>query len=692
MAKHIIFFILSLVYLLIPAKTFAQCPAGYDSVTIKVETGINGYEAYWQLVTGTSACGTNVVFTGGNVSQINCNGANSNVASPGNGYANYSMYMEGPFCLQTDSLYSIQYIDDAGQSDNYFTVLINGFPIYRFHTLTNSETFSFTITPPFDYNMGLEKINTLNYSFHGNVNVTGTLFNYSANTIQSMDLSYSIDNGNTVTQNITGLTIAPFTSYDFVHPIAWVANNGEYTLKVWTSNLNGNADMDVTNDTLIKPIVVGDSIPNIIDQYLTSTVVFIQIGDSTDQLFNPSDLDFQTILSHNELWVLNMSDDFSYGSTVTFYNAGEPNQLSLWRQDDNSDHFMNRPSALAFSDNTNFATSAALLDAHHGSGHFAGPALWSSDSAIYAQHFPGLLGSHLDMLHQSPWSMGIASAHENIFWVYDGYNQRITYYDFVKDHGPGHDNHEDGIVRRYNDIVLNRINDTIPSHLVLDHNTGWLYVVDNGNARVVRMDIHTGSVTGTFTPYAEPLAENSIVTGTTWSNYISTGLVQPSGIDLIGDRLIVSDFSNGDIIIYDNTGASSVELGRIQTGSPGVAGIKIGPDGKIWYVNMLQNKVFRIDFVTAMNEEVGSHNNFQIYPNPANDLIEISFAPESGANTLEKEIKIYNTFGQIVFERNKITKDLKVDTQSFSNGLYIICLEEKGRVSSKRIIVTHKYY
>ena len=98
----------------------AQCSPGFDSVTIIVETNNNGYQAYWQLVRDSSACGNNVIFTGGNTQQINCNGVNANVATPGNGYASNDTIIEGPWCLKTDSIYSIQYIDDAGASDNFF--------------------------------------------------------------------------------------------------------------------------------------------------------------------------------------------------------------------------------------------------------------------------------------------------------------------------------------------------------------------------------------------------------------------------------------------------------------------------------------------------------------------------------------------------------------------------------------------
>ncbi|MEP7265130.1 MAG: hypothetical protein ABI772_11560, partial [Bacteroidota bacterium] len=575
------------------------CAAGIDSVYIQVITTNRGYEVYWQLVPDTNTCGNSTVFAGGNLAQMDCNGANANVATPGSGYASNDTIMEGPFNLTSGGKYSIRYIDDSGASDNWFTVFIKGLPVYRFHSLANTELFTFDVNAPLDYNVAVKKISTTTYVTANPVSISGKIFNYSVNTIQSLDINYSIDNGTIYTDHVSGLNFTPYSERDFIHSTLFTPPaNATYEVKVWVDNLDGNADMDHSNDTIYKKITTGNPVPVIVDQYLINAPTIVQIADASNQLYRPSDLDFYTILDRNELWVANMSDITTYGSTVTIYNAGTPNQTSLWRQDSNADHFMLMTSALAFSDNTNFATSAAVLDAHLGSGHFAGPALWSSDSLIYCQPSPGPLGSHIDMLHQSPWAMGIAAETENRFWVNDGYDQCLVWYDFVQDHGPGFDDHADGLVRRYTDITLNRINDTIPNHLVLDVN-GMLYAVDNGNARVIKMDTHTGSVTGSFLPYAEYITEHSVVTGTTWNNYISTGLVQPSGIDVIGNRLIVSDFSNGDIIIYDNSSATGTELGRIHTGSSGVAGVKIGPDGKIWFVNQLQSKVFRIDGVAV---------------------------------------------------------------------------------------------
>jgi hypothetical protein len=438
--------------------------------------------------------------------------------------------------------------------------------------------------------------------------------------------------------------------------------------------------MNTLNDTVVKKIVVGNPIPDIIDQYLISTPVFTLIADASDLVYQPSDLDFQTILSNNELWVLNMGDATSYGSTVTIYNAGQSGQVNLWRQDPNANHFMDLPTAIAFSDNTNFATSSAVLDAHHAAGHFAGPTLWSSDSLIYALPGQGPLGSHIDMLHQSPYSMGIAAAHENSFWVYDGYNQRIVWYDFVDDHGPGWDDHTDGLVRRYDDIVVSRLNDSIPNHLVLDNN-GMLYVVDNGNARVIKMDTHTGSVTGSFNPYAEYITEHSIVTGVTWWNFITTGVVQPAGIDAINNRLIVSDYSNGDIIIYNDSLTSATELGRIHTGAPGITGVKIGPDGKIWYTNALENKVYRIDGIVNNVNQQGNISP-SVYPTPADKFLYVT-VPAGKFYSLS----LLNTDGQVVW--NGDSNAAGINTSRLAPGVYIVKGESSYDAFSQKVIIRH---
>ncbi len=683
--KYQITLVLFIIVFLFSFNTSGQCPVGTDSVYTQVATTNRGYEVYWDLVPDTNLCGNGTIFSGGNTAQMNCGSVNANIATPGNGYANYDTITEGPFCLTTNNTYSIRFIDDSGASDNHFTVIIKGQPVYQFHALENELLFTFSIIPPLEYDLGVKKISTTSYVTTNPLSISGKIFNYSYTTIQSMDIHYSINNGVVNTDQVAGLNFSPYTELNFIHATLFAPPaNSTYVVKVWVDNMNGNADLNHNNDTLYKVFTTGNPVPNIVDQYLVNTPAFLLVADASDQLYRPSDLDFHTVLSNNELWITNMGDIVSHGSTVTLYNAGTPSQVALFRQDIASDHFMILPTALAFSDNTNFANSSAALDAHMGSGHFAGPALWSSDSLIYCQPGPGPLGSHLDMLHQSPNCMGIAAEHENAFWVYDGYNQAITWYDFQQDHGPGYDDHTDGLIRRYTDVTLSRLNDSIPNHLVLDE-AGMLYVVDNGNARVIKMDTHTGSVTGSFNPYQEYVTEHSIVTGTTWNNFISTGLVQPCGIDVIGNRLIVSDFSNGDIIIYDTSNSTGMELGRIQTGSPGVAGVKVGPDGKLWYVNQLENKVFKIDITVGLNNDYSEGGSISLYPNPAKNILYIRTNTKSTNDKLN--VHISNLLGQQVFNE-VIYKDAALNIADLKEGVYVVSVSDADFVKTSKLVIS----
>ena len=82
-----------------------------------------------------------------------------------------------------------------------------------------------------------------------------------------------------------------------------------------------------------------------------------------------------------------------------------------------------------------------------------------------------------------------------------------------------------------------------------------------------------------------------------WEVYISQDLVKPSGIDIYNDRLVVSDYGSGNIIIYDISISPPIELGRINTGNENnIMGIKIDSNQKIWYVNYHDNNVVRIDY------------------------------------------------------------------------------------------------
>ena len=526
---------------------------------------------------------------------------------------------------------------------------------------------------------------------YGEVNapipLKGTVYNAGVSTITSLQLSYEVDGTTMFTEELDNLNIEGFSYGSFEISQAWVPSQaGTYNIEVRIEMVNGQSDENQDNnsnsfDTEIFEVVI---VPDKIEDFILAAPVLTPIAGSSNQLDKPTDLDFFPILGKNELWVINQRNEQSGGSTLTLSNATNDNPEFLHRVDGNAWHFMSLPTAIAFSaDNFNFATSPGVKDANHNGGTFTGPTLWSSDPDIYAQPSGGN-GSHLDMLHGSPFSMGIAHEADNVFWVYDNWNKDIVRYDFAEDHGPGNADHEDGIVRRYSDIGINADGD-IPNHMVLDKATGWLYFVDNGNSRVLRLDIISGTVSSSLANINEPLAEHSQMGGFSVEVIIEDGLEKPCGIEIFAGKLLVSDYANGDIVVYDMSN-NFVEIGRIATQSQGITGIVVGPDGNIWYTNRIDNTLMK-----AVPGEVTSTNSYdhaqriRIFPNPSTGKLYIDMS----TLTLEGEtvITLSNTSGQNLLSFDDVTSSMQLDLSHFSAGVYFLNIQNESLSIARKIVL-----
>jgi len=646
---------------------FAQCPIGQTEVSIDVGTDNYGYEIYWELAPSGTSCGSaSILFSGGN-SAVGCNANNVNSG----GYASNSIINTGPWCLTDGATYDIISRDGYGDGGAAFVTNIGSWPLYNFSAGSASETFTFSVVPPPAIDGAMLQIKTPSYILAGNISLEAKIKNLGSSTINSMDVSYTINGGAIVTQNLSGLNIYALTSYDFIHPTVWTpASTGSYTVELWISDINGQGvDAVSSNDNLIKTINVKDPIPNIIPSYtsVSNTFTYDVIVNSSDQIDQPRDLDFHP---NGDLWVINTGLEDSGpapgGSTVKIINPGMTSQNSLWQQDGNAYHFMSLPSSIAFSNNGNFATSTSVLDANHGGNKFTGPTLWSSDPLIYAKPSGGN-GSHLDMLHASPYSMGIASEKNNVFWVYDDYSNDIVRYDFAADHGPGNSDHDDGELIRYQGMGLSAINHDIVNHLVIDSDKKWLYFVDGGNQRILRLDITSGTAIPAPSSFLqqESLAEYQKMTGFTWEEVVTTGLVQPAGIDIIDDKLVVTDHSNGDIVFYDVNTIPAMEIGRIQTNEPGIMGTVVGPNGRLWYANTTLNKVVRIEpstIIAAIEEGQFVLSGNRIYPNPVSNTLHFTSTPNS--------VSIFDLNGKLIFSANNNINT--IDVSLLNEGVYFI--------------------
>jgi len=674
----------------------AQCPSGQMEVTLEISTDNWGYETYWNLVPTGNACGSGTLYSGGNIAQVGCLGGGQKNASAGNGYGNNTTITEGPWCLTAGAYYDIYLIDDFGDGGANVVVKVNGFEIIEFAASGSNTSLTFQVIEPPLLDLSTHHNLVFDFTVKGDVEITAEFMNEGQNDITSFDFNYSIDGGTTQTTALTGLNMPRGEELKFTHPVLWNANAlGWFDVDVWVSNVNGQAsDENSSNDHNLKPVSISDPQLNILHSYITEPYTIEEIANVTDQVDHPRDLDFHPQLSKKELWVANRGTENSGGSTVTINNAGESNQTEAYVQDGNAWHFMSLPTAIAFGDNGNWANSTGVLDANHNGGTFTGPALWSSDLSIYGiignPSTAEFNGSHLDMLHGSPYCMGIAHVEDNTYFVYDSYNNELVKYAFNGDHGPGKDDHDNGEVYRYSEVFVERDGIEIPNHMIVDKQTGWMYISDHKNSRVLRMDINSGTITNPNLPLInETLAVHAAITGVDFGTYISSGITTPCGIDLIGTKLIVGDYSNGNILMYDISTATPSLLTTINTGATGLMGLKIGPDGRIWYVDAEANTVNKIN-VTAVIDTATSildqelAGRVSVYPNPTTDRVNVILPSE---NYSEFEINIYNALGARIAGYLRIQEnELSINLSNFETGVYFLEVKTESSKTVKKIV------
>ncbi len=317
-----------------------------------------------------------------------------------------------------------------------------------------------------------------------------------------------------------------------------------------------------------------------------------------DLAFNPS--------NPGELWVVNRADD----STVTWFEVGTPNERSLKRIDPYALHFMEEPSSIAFGAvhpvyGHMFATCQESRNTYNNqaaANDFMGPALWPSTMEHYAISNPEAvrangfdLGSHLDMLHETPWCMGIAWDHDNVYWTFDGLTNSISRYDFQEDHAPGYDDHSDGIIRRYVVGEVSRVAN-VPSHIELDRQSALLYIADTGNARIAVLDTTTG-VQGASQRVKEPGTSLRLWTGASLTTLVDGAageLQRPSGLAMVGDILFVGDNANGRISAFDKHTGERLDYLDTGIAAGNLMGIESDGQGSLYIVDAGTNRVLRI--------------------------------------------------------------------------------------------------
>jgi hypothetical protein len=224
---------------------------------------------------------------------------------------------------------------------------------------------------------------------------------------------------------------------------------------------------------------------------------------------------------------------------------------------------------------------------------YMGPTLWSSDPSIFAVDFQKN-GSHLDMLHASPYGMGIAHQKDHVFYVFSGQASAIDAYDFKQPHPPGEEDHSDGTLLRY---IANQVERSVnvPSHMDFLPDKTTLLIADTGNGRVVALDTTSGTVGTRLRIDDAQIADPRSVDGATLVELVPQGVLQlPSGL-VVGERsFAVGDAATGRIHQFTFDGKALLTL---ETGLPpnALGGLELGPDGHLYLTRKDTNEVVRLD-------------------------------------------------------------------------------------------------
>ena len=301
-----------------------------------------------------------------------------------------------------------------------------------------------------------------------------------------------------------------------------------------------------------------------------STLDVTVIAGEDQGLWEPRDIAFSPAADH-QLWVLN-----SDSAMVIISATGTPEQS----------HVRKRDASMATAHETDEITqSFTPID-------FMGPSLWPLDAELYN----GGHASHIDMLHNSPNAVGIAWDSGNAYWVFDGFHRSLTFYDFAADHGPGGDDHSDGIILRYVEGQVGYV-DGVASHLELDHASGLLYAADTGNNRVAVLDTRSGARGEILEPNYDD-ADMFHMTSAPLSTLVdgaAYGMVQPSGLALRGGLVYVTDRALSIVHAFDLGGMQVDWLDLSSQITPGALGaVELDAEGRLYVADIGTHRVLRI--------------------------------------------------------------------------------------------------
>ncbi|BAO75540.1 hypothetical protein WPG_1310 [Winogradskyella sp. PG-2] len=151
--------------------------------------------------------------------------------------------------------------------------------------------------------------------------------------------------------------------------------------------------------------------------------------------------------------------------------------------------------------------------------------------------------------------------------------------------------------------------------------------------------------------------------------------------------------NKGDVSIYKNKSGNWIQIGvdivnKSSQKFPGFgSSISLSGDGNSIAIGAISDntnspisgEVKIIDLTQMLLKEEQAQFNFNLYPNPAQNLFKIQLEN----NRVSENIRIYNNIGQLVLT----SKETIINSSTLSTGLYVVEIETNLGKSSKKLII-----
>jgi hypothetical protein len=130
------------------------------------------------------------------------------------------------------------------------------------------------------------------------------------------------------------------------------------------------------------------------------------------------------------------------------------------------------------------------------------------------------------------------------------------------------------------------------------------------------------------------------------------------------------------------------EMGRVETLETGLTGIKIGPDGNIWYTNRINNTLMSVQpgdpvNTTAIDQQI----KVGIAPNPTDGLISLNIAGIKDVTNLTAVVK--NSTGKSIVQWNNVLNGQQLNMTDLPNGVYFLTLQGSSFSNTQKLIISH---